>query len=269
MDNVKHQEEKASMQWSIICAVNNQSVLRSCLLKSPDIQSATEVILQTGYSSAAAAYNSAIQKADTDLLVFVHQDVYLPPGWADYVQRALEWLSTRDPNWGVLGVWGVTESNDRAGHLYWTGAQGAPWKPFDGVKEVTSLDEVVLILRKSSGLRFDERLPGFHLYGSDICLEACRRGMKCYAVPAFCIHNTNEHNFLPFEFWKCCLFIRRKWRLALPITTPCMTITFWCWPMIRWILVRAVNLALGRDKPAHRVADPSDLYREFISRGIV
>jgi hypothetical protein len=268
-DNEKHEREEGAMKWSVISAVNNEGVLRSCLLKSPDIQSAAEVILQTGYSSAAAAYNSAIQKASTDLLVFVHQDVYLPSGWADALQRAVERLSTQDPNWGILGVWGVTKSNDRAGYLYWTGLDGTAGEPFDSPEEVTSLDEVLLILRKSSGLRFDEHLPGFHLYGADISLEARRRGMKCYAVSAFCVHNTNEYNFLPFEFWTSYLLIRRKWKTELPIRTPCAEITYSCWPMIRWNAIRAANILLGRHKSAKRVEDPSQLYQQLISSGLV
>jgi glycosyltransferase involved in cell wall biosynthesis len=258
------------MKWSIISTVSSESVLRSCLLKSPDIQSTTEVILQVGYSSAAAAYNSGIEKASTDLLVFVHQDVYLPEGWIDAVQETLELLSVQDPHWGVVGLWGATASGPFAGYLYWTGGGGgADLKPFEGVIEVRSLDEVVLIFKKSSGLRFDERLPGFHMYGADICLEARRRGMKCYAISAFCVHNTNGYDFLPFEFWQAYLFLRRKWKTELPITTTCAEITCWCWPMIRWNVVRAANLLLGREKRAKRVQDPSELYRKLFRHNLV
>jgi len=262
-DNVKHQQEADSMKWSIISAVNNESVLKSCLLTSPDIQSATEVILQAGYSSAAAAYNSGIQKASTDLLVFVHQDVYLPEGWINVVQEALELLSVQDPHWGVVGVYGITASGRGAGHLYCTGLGCVVLKAFAGAIEVRSLDEVVLIFRKSSGLRFDDRLPGFHLYGTDICLESRRRGMKCYAISAFCVHNTNGYSFLPFAFWKCYWLMRRKWKAELPVAATCSNITYWCWPMIWWNGVRAANLLLGRQKRAGRVQDPSQLYREL------
>ena len=70
------------MDWTVISVTNNEDVLKSCLLNSPDLAEASEVILQKGYRSAAVAYNSAIDKAKTDLLVFLHQDVYLPRGWA-------------------------------------------------------------------------------------------------------------------------------------------------------------------------------------------
>src|SRR4051794_37329697 len=201
---------KNLMKWTVIAAVNNQEVLRSCLLSSPEISSASEVILQTGFTSAAGAYNAGIEKAKTDLLVFVHQDVYLPEGWVASVEKALEVLSKKDPQWGVLGVWGVKRSGEGVGYLYCAGLMRKLGQAFDDAPEVRSLDEVVLIIRKSSGLRFDESLPGFHMYGTDICLEAKRQGMKCHAISAFCVHNTNGYKMLPVQFWQSYFLMRRK-----------------------------------------------------------
>jgi GT2 family glycosyltransferase len=257
------------MKWTLISATNNEEVLKSCLLNSPDVQSATEVILQTGYASAASAYNDAIQRAKTDLLVFIHQDVYLPEGWFASVRKALDLLYLVDPDWGVAGVWGVTKEGGPAGYINWTGARGAVGKPFDGVLEVEALDEIVLIIRKSSGLRFDGQLPGFHMYGTDLCLEARRHEMKCYAINAFCIHNTNLFKLLPLAFWRSYFFIRWKWKSELPVVTPCIKVTFWCWPMFRWTLVRVVHLALGRHRAEKRVPDPGQLYREMVRSAMV
>jgi hypothetical protein len=141
-------------------------------------------------------------------------------------------------------------------------------RSFDGVVEVTSLDEVVLIVRKSSGLQFDESLPGYHFYGTDICLQARRRGMKSYAISAFCIHNTKIGNMLPWQFWRCYLFMRGKWRRELPITTPCTEITYGCWPMVHWNVVRMLNLVRRRHKAAGPVPDPGKLYEELVSLGL-
>src|SRR4029077_15089071 len=138
------------MDWTVISATNNEEVLKSCLLNSPDIREASEVILQRGYTSAAAAYNCAIDRAQSDLLVFVHQDVYLPRGWLASLRRALDLLSTLNPNWGILGVYGVNKSwDDGAGFIY-CAANGKLGNVFEGVREVRSLDEVILIMRKSS-----------------------------------------------------------------------------------------------------------------------
>ena len=253
------------MEWTIISAVNDDAVLKSCLLDSPGIKSASEVILQRGFSSAPRAYNEAIAKAKTDLLVFVHQDMYFPDGWIESVQRAIETLETKDPNWGVLGVWGTLDDVKRAGYLCWTGNAGMERPPFEGGQEVMSLDEVVLIFRKSSGLKFDEALPGYHMYGTDICLESQRQGRRTYAISAFCIHNTNIGGFLPGQFWKCYLFMRRKWKHALPFETPCITVTDSYWPILHWNLVYIRDRMLGRRKPVQRVASPRAWYQELIA----
>ena len=253
------------MDWTVISAINNESLLKSCLLNSPAVREASEVILQRGYTSAAAAYNNAIDKAQSDLLVLVHQDLYLPHGWLTSLRRALDHLSNVDPNWGVLGVYGVkTSGRERAGFVY-CAESGRLGHAFDGVQEVRSLDEIVLIIRKSSRLRFDEQLPGFHMYGADICLEAQRRGMKSYAISAFCIHNTSGYRMLPLQFWRCYLFMRKKWRAELPIATSCTEITFGCWPIIWWNVHRAANIALGRYRATTRLADPARFYLELAS----
>jgi glycosyltransferase involved in cell wall biosynthesis len=253
------------MDWTVISATNNEDVLNSCLLNSPDLREATEVILQRGYSSAAAAYNCAIDKAQSDLLVFVHQDVYLPPGWLASLRRALDLLSKLDPTWGILGVYGVNKSSDSGAGFLYCAASGRLGNFFEGPREVRSLDEVLLIMRKSSNLRFDEQLPGFHMYGTDICLEARRRGMKSYAISAFCIHNSNGYGMLPLQFWRCYLFMRKKWRAQLPIATSCTEITFGCLPVIRFNISRAANIALGRYRGTTPFADPSRFYLDLAS----
>jgi len=256
--------------WTLISATNNEAILKNCLLHSPDVRSASSLMLQKGYTNAAEAFNKAIAEAKTDLLIFVHQDVYLPEGWITKVQETIKVLSETDPQWGVLGVWGARIGSEGAGFVYdgaWNHVLG---NEFQGGREVDALDEVVLILRKSSGLRFDPQIPGFHMYGADICLEAKRRGMKCFAIAAFCIHNTNQYGMLPWQFWNAYLKMRKKWKANLPIKTTCIDITNWCWPMVRWNIVRAINLMTGRDKPPiKRVTDPGKLYAEILLSGTI
>ena len=249
-----------TMDWSVIAAVNDEQVLKSCLLGSPDLESASEVVLKTGFSSAAQAYNLGIRQSSGEIMVFVHQDVCLPEGWWDSAQRAVKAVETQDKAWGVLGVWGATHDGGRAGYLHWTGIEGAAGGEFEGGIEVQTLDELLLIVRRGSGLTYDEHLPGYHMYGADICLEAARRGMKSYAISAFCIHNTNEYKLLPVAFWKAYLYMRRKWISQLPIETTCTKITRYCRPMIWWNFVHSVNLALGRKKVRKRIPDPGSLY---------
>jgi hypothetical protein len=251
------------MLWSVISAVNDERILESCLLQSPDLFSAADLILQTGFASAADAYNSGMARAKGEILVFVHQDVYLPEGWINCVERAIEVLKDQDPNWAVLGVWGVRNDGGTAGYVYWQEVGGSQ---FEGGIEVATLDELVLIVRRSSALSFDESLRGFHMYGADICLEARRRGMKCYAIGAFCIHNSKGYKMLPIQFWKAYVFMMKKWKSHLPIKTTCIEITRWGWPMIKWNAIRAVNLIFRREKTKPPVSDPCALYKELVHR---
>jgi hypothetical protein len=248
-----------TMDWSVVSAVNNDAILQSNLLKSPDLSTASEVILQRGFSSAALAYNDALDKAATSLVVLAHQDVYFPSGWLHKVSEAVTRISETDPQWAVLGVWGVTTSGDRAGHVYCAGLRKELGRKFDGGAAVRTLDEAVLIVRAPSSLRFDPGLKGFHLYGTDLCLTAASHGLGCYAISAYCVHNTNGYKLLPAQFWRNCLYLRSKWRSQLPITTPCIDITASRWPMIHWNAKCLVNLLLGRVHPGQRIEDPTML----------
>jgi hypothetical protein len=197
-----------------------------------------------------------------DLLMFVHQDVYLPPGWVMALQATLQWLQQTDPNWGVIGVFGVGKDGSRRGHVYSTGLGAELGEQFSTPMEAISLDELLLITRRTSGLRFDDGLPGFHLYGTDICLEAAKRGMKNYIVPAFCIHNSNGLKYLPKPFWEAYLYIRNKWKEQLPIRTSCTTITRGCGPLIE-AAKSGVLRWLRKRKIGTRCEDPSELYRSL------
>ena len=134
---------------------------------------------------------------------------------------------------------------------------------FETPREVCSLDEVVLIVRRSSGLRFDEGLPGFHLYGTDICLEARRRGMPCYALSAFCVHNSNGLHRLPAAYSHAVRYLRDKWRPLLPIHTPCMVITRWGVPLMRHYVE---SLFARNRKSGARCPDPAALYRRLLEQ---
>lgn len=211
---------------TFVVAVNDPEILNHNLLRSPCLSDTSrhQVIVQRGFCSMAKAYNEALTKSLNDIVVFVHQDVYLPQQWISQLERALAQLEVSDPQWGVLGCYGITQNGEYRGYVY-SAAQQIHGKPFGHPLQVQTLDEIVLVLRRSSGLQFDSTLPHFHLYGSDICLGAAKSGMSSYAIFAPCIHNTRQYLVLPSEFYECCEHIRRRWADSLPIQTTCVRIT--------------------------------------------
>lgn len=207
-------------------AVNNRAVFRNNFLASSCLRRPHnhEILAQEGFTSAARAYNDAIDRSANDLIVFVHQDIFLPGRWLQQLTLALDWLRNSDPRWGVAGSYGKTVDGRGWGHVYSSG-RGVIGKPLERPVPVQTLDEIVLILRKSSGLRFDERIPHYHFYGADICLSAAKGGMTSYAISAFCIHNTQQNLVLPKEFYECYRELKRIWRDCLPIQTTCIRVS--------------------------------------------
>jgi hypothetical protein len=210
----------------VIPTYGSDDVLKSNFLASPCLSGAHghQILVQKDYPSAAKAYNEAIDRADNDLIVFAHQDMVFPETWPAQLERALTYLEASGSPWGVLGCFGVAHDGAGRGWTYHP-TQGMMGGPFNFPKSVQTLDEIVLILRRSSGLRFDIHLPHFHLYGTDICLRAEKMGMKNYAVSAFCVHNGTYYPLLPEEFYESYRYIRKAWKDSLPLYTSCGTIT--------------------------------------------
>jgi hypothetical protein len=214
------------MSTTFVTATNNDEILRNNFLASPCLLGTNdhEIIVQRGFSSAADAYNDAIARSRNDLIVFAHQDIIFPKSWLSDLDRALHFLKKSDPGWGVLGCYGETLNDNGYGYVYSPG-RGVLGKPLDSPALVQTLDEIVLIIRKSSGLKFDQELPHFHFYGADICMAAREKGMNSYAISALCIHNSQQNLVLPEEFFEGWKYIRQRWEKFLPIRTTCARVT--------------------------------------------
>lgn len=211
---------------TLVVTVNDEDIFQDNFLSSPCWSSISghEILAQRDFASATVAYNDAIRRASHDLLVFAHQDVVFPACWLSDLDAALAYLEKVDPGWGVLGCAGVNSAGQFRGHCYSSG-QGILKGTSALPARVETLDEMVLILRRSSGLTFDEKLPHFHMYGADICLRAADRGKQNYAIAAYCVHNTEQKLVLPREFYECCDYVRRTWAARLPVHTTCIRLT--------------------------------------------
>ncbi len=251
------------MNVTVVAAVNDERVLDRNLMRSPDLvnEPNCQLLFKRGFRSAALAYNAALDEAEHDLVVFLHQDVYLPAGWLDGLRRSVEWLESSRPAWGVLGSFGSSRTAvGGLGQVYTTG-KGLHGNRLAAPSPAETLDEIVLVLRKSSHLRFDEGLPHFHLYGSDICLQSRQRGLGTYAIPAFCVHNTNQLLTLPPEFYACYRYLKHKWSRELPIHTSSMTISRFDSELHKRRFEDALQrLRSHPRKPQLRADDPTELF---------
>lgn len=252
----------ADLPMTLVAAVNDRRVLAQNLLASPALRgrSTLQLIVKEGASSASAAYDEALDEALHDIVVFVHQDVVLPAAWFRQLEAALRLLDAAGAPWGVLGCFGSRhDAHGGLGRVY-THGLGVHGNAIASPVPVDTLDEIVLVLRKSSGLRFDRRLPHFHLYGVDICMTARIAGLQSYAIPAFCVHNTNQLRRLPAEFYVCYGVVKRKWDRYLPIAASCLTISRGDIELRRKRREEFIDRLLPvRRKPLTRVSAPGDL----------
>lgn len=212
-------------RFVIGCASNNDTILDANLLSSPEVRAGLKVEVQKGAPSATIAYNRILDATDAEIVILAHQDVWLPQGWLGLLHERLAELEKIDPNWGLAGAFGV-DFEQRLWGPVWSSSLGqiigrVPMAPVP----VQSFDEMVIILRRSSGLRFDEGFAGWHFYGSDIVCQARRAGIGAYALGLPCIHNDRFHDALGADFDEGYRVMQRKWRDLLPVRTPVIKVS--------------------------------------------
>ena len=56
------------------------------------------------YNSISELYAECLDRARNDLVLFVHQDVFLPHDWEERFFASLAELQKRDPDWGYSWI---------------------------------------------------------------------------------------------------------------------------------------------------------------------
>lgn len=125
--------------------------------------------------------NEAIRQSNGHFLILCQQDVCFPAGWLQKVKEQMALVEKMSPHWGVLGLYGIDLNFCPVGHIIDRGK-----RLYQGTIPcaVQSLDEVCLILKKDSGLILNEQLNSHHLYGTELCLQAYQKGLRCFVIDA-------------------------------------------------------------------------------------
>lgn len=249
---------------TIGCMVNDRDVLLTNLETSDCLQSGRiKLVVAEGAASAAIAANSLLSKADGDLVAIVHQDVHLPRGWDKRVLASAAALDEQGVRWGVLGVFGMTVRGTVAGQVWSNGLgqelRGTGSLPADAV----SCDELVLIVKKSEDLQFDEQLPGFHFYGTDIVQAALARKLGAFVIDAPVIHNSLPVRNANRGYLNAYRFMVDKWRDNLPIPTCTTPLTASRWPLMRYRWRRAVRQWKRLNQNLTRYPRPDQLAQDL------
>lgn len=130
-----------------------------------------------GYSGFADLLDRAVGR----YVILCHQDILLLDDGASDLLAKLTDLDATAPDWAVAGNAGARPNGKLAVRIT------DPWGEDVGKggvypARVVSLDENFLIVRAASGVRPSSALRGFHLYGTDICMQAEHAGMSAWVV---------------------------------------------------------------------------------------
>lgn len=212
---------------SIVCVFNDVDVRQHCLDRSiSDYQGAGAVdyvpVDNTthAFTTAGAALNHGARLARHDVIVFVHQDVYLHS--IDRLIEAAALLPEGGP-WGILGASGVAESGAVVGRLRDQVQLLGSDAPLPVA--VDSLDEVLFMIRRSQVLAeplSEDPELAWHAYGVEYGLR-----MKALGLGVGAVNLAVTHNSLTINLARLNVAHARVAALhpsAVPVRTTCGTV---------------------------------------------
>ena len=176
---------------SIICPSNNKEILNKYLLNSLKKQSFKdyEIIivdtLKNKYDGSIAALNAGIEKANGDLMMFVHHDVEFVE--KDSLKNIMDEINKID-DFGVIGVAGTTYNrNEIISNI--TQGDNREEVTNNKIKKATEafvLDEVLFIIKKETLLKypFNKNNKTWHLYCVEYSLHMHDVNKGVYVIPA-------------------------------------------------------------------------------------
>jgi hypothetical protein len=119
-------------------------------------------------------------------VVLCHQDLLLLDDGAEQLRKQLELLDEGDPKWAIAGNSGITPDNRHVLHI--SDPHGDDQRQGPLPARAQSLDENFLIVRRASRIRPSAELSGFHLYATDLCLQAARAGLSAWVIDFHLCH---------------------------------------------------------------------------------
>ena len=217
-----------------------------------------KLVISKGFESASLAYLSGLEKCKEDVIVFAHQDVYIPAGWEKHLERAINQLENEKIPWAVLGVFGVDMSNKFYGQVWSSGLNRELMFPLscDSPQPIVSIDELVIVLNRKAGVLFDADLPGFHLYGTDIVQTALGENKGAYVFNGPVVHNSNPVYGLDKGYRQAYRYMAHKWKHLLPLITCIVPVTTLGFSLVVVRLNLLKKRYLHRKKLGGRLDDP-------------
>ena len=175
-------------------------------------------------------YNEAAERAQYDLLCFVHEDVeFTTEGWGTVLAAKL-----REASCGIIGfagstvklqrttAWNTARRYMRCNYTQFMRGRNHTKRvnPFaEEFSRVVTLDGMCLAMRRDvwAQLRFDEEhLTGFHGYDLDITIASAAAGLNNYVCHTIMPIHYSAGNYSP-QWYAETVRLHEKWHGVLPL----------------------------------------------------
>lgn len=123
--------------------------------------------------------NRLLSLARGRYVLLCHQDIIAQDS-IDQLDNCLTVLTEIAPDWAVAGNAGFSRSRKRFVRL--TDRYRFDFRSENLPGRVASLDENFLLVRSETAVRFSNDLSGFHLYGTDLILQAETAGYSAWVI---------------------------------------------------------------------------------------
>lgn len=144
-----------------------------------------------------SGFNRFNDEATGEYLIMCHQDVLFNFDTRQVLDDRIAELDSLDSNWALAGNAGKTHSGHAVIRITDPLTEDISQGTFPA--KVQTLDENLLIYDRKKSIASSRQLKGFHLYGSDLCLNAEALGHSNYVIDFHLFHkstgNPNESYF--------------------------------------------------------------------------
>ena len=252
---------------SIVCVYNDPAVRRECLDRSvraygrhaPGVEYLPVDNVDGRYRSAGAALNHGASLAGNNVVVFVHQDVFLH-SLAVVIRVAGQMQAG---GLGVLGAVGVRRDGRIAGRI--RDRAVLLGVPVQQPADVDSVDELLFMVPRPLVLRHPlTELPdmAWHAYGVEYGLRVRRLGLRVGVTDIPLTHNSRTANLARLDVAHAA--VAARYPELLPVRTTCGVVARQPSQELVQRLARVPALALlmatriahgAKSPPDHRSAD--------------
>jgi len=153
----------------------------------------TQYLFIDNSSNSFDAFNALskfIKEAKGDMIVIIHDDIYMENLSSIILTDEIKRVCKNDGKAAVFGVAGISYNGlQGVGHFF--DPSGRHFWGFPNGGRASSLDEFFLVIDRSKAVSLSDELHGFHFYGTDLCVNAAKKGLSSYVIDFPVLHKCN------------------------------------------------------------------------------